>query len=167
MKVFLIDIQKNYSSGIMTVVFLMNYRVGRYVFLSRYKKTLLFPVYMMCKFNSRILSFLFGCYLPFSTQLGCSVTFLHGLHGVFISSRAKIGDGCTILHHVTIGSNVGSKKKTEFLSPNIGENVFIGVGAKVIGGVSVGEFSMLGAGSVLCKSVPAYSRVYPPIPEIK
>src|SRR5690554_3855970 len=58
--------------------------------------------------------------------------FPHGFSGIFISAGAKIGKECVIFHHVTIGSNTlpGSKG---YGAPTIGDNCYIGAGAKIIG----------------------------------
>ena len=55
-----------------------------------------------------------------------------------MSYMAKIGKNCTIFHQVTIGSNTleGSK---HYGAPTIGDNCFIGAGAKIIGKVKVGD----------------------------
>lgn len=152
------DFKKNLNSGFFTVFFLANYRLGRRIYLSKYKKSLLLPIYFIVKLINRFLSVFLGCYIPFSCCIGKSVHFVHGVHGVFISSKAKIGNGCTILHHVTIGSNIGSS--SNHVAPTIGNNVFIGVGTKIIGGVSIGDGCMLGAGSLVFKDVPANSKTY-------
>ena len=51
--------------------------------------------------------------ISFVTQIAGEPTFPHGLSGIFISSNAKIGKGCTIFHQVTIGSNTLSDSKTK------------------------------------------------------
>mgnify|MGYP001148579872 FL=1 len=60
----------------------------------------------------------------------------HGLSGIFISAGARVENGCTIFQQVTIGSNTmrGSKKCG---APVIGERVYIGAGAKIIGGITI------------------------------
>lgn len=60
----------------------------------------------------------------------------HGLCGIFISYGARVGKGCTIFQQVTIGSNTmpGSKKRG---APVIGDRVYIGAGAKIIGGITI------------------------------
>ena len=77
----------------------------------------------------------------------------HGLSGIFISKDAIIGEGCTILQQVTIGSNnlVGSAHQG---APVIGNNVYIGAGAKIIGGITVGENVRIGANCVVFKDIP-------------
>lgn len=82
----------------------------------------------------------------------------HGLCGIFISSGAKIGKGCTIFQQVTIGSNtaVGSKKRG---APTIGERVYIGAGAKIIGGIKVGNDVRIGANCIVTDDIPDNSTV--------
>lgn len=77
----------------------------------------------------------------------------HGLSGIYISKKAKVGKGCTIYHQVTIGSNdlIDSKN---YGSPTIGDNVYIGAGAKIIGNIKVGNNVKIGANCVVTKDVP-------------
>lgn len=77
----------------------------------------------------------------------------HGLNGIHISDAAIIGEGCTILQQVTIGSNT-SKGSKKVGSPVIGSNVFIGAGAKIIGNVHVGNNCRIGANCVVVKDMP-------------
>ncbi len=80
---------------------------------------------------------------------------------MFISGGAKIGSNCTIFHQVTIGSNTlkGSKHQD---TPSIGNNVFIGCGAKIIGGIHIGNNVCVGANCVVTHDVPDNSTVVMP-----
>lgn len=82
----------------------------------------------------------------------------HGVCGVFISSGAIIGDNCTIFHQVTIGSNT-IKNSIGRGAPLIGNNVYIGCGAKIIGNVKVGDNVRIGANCVVTSDVPPNSTV--------
>ena len=84
--------------------------------------------------------------------------FPHGLSGVFISTGAKIGKNCVIFHQVTIGSNTLENSKN-IGAPTIGDNVFIGAGAKIIGKVHIGNNVRIGAGAVVVCDVPDNSTV--------
>lgn len=70
---------------------------------------------------------------------------------VIINSGAKIGKNCRIHVGVNIGSNGGGKKDT----PTIGENVYIGPGAKIFGKIEIGNNCVIGANSVVNKSFAA------------
>ena len=85
--------------------------------------------------------------------------FPHGITGIFISGSAKIGKGCTIFQQVTIGSNTLPDSKG-FGAPIIGDNVYIGAGAKIIGNVHVGDRCRIGANAVVVRDVPADTVVY-------
>lgn len=78
----------------------------------------------------------------------------HGTEGIFISGGASIGHGVTIFQQVTIGSNM-LKDSKGFGYPIIGDNVYIGAGAKIIGNVCVGDNCKIGANAVVVKDVPA------------
>lgn len=77
----------------------------------------------------------------------------HGLAGISISIYAKIGTGCTIFQHVTIGSNtIPDSRNAGF--PVIGNNVYIGAGASIIGNVHIGNNCRIGAGCIVVNDVP-------------
>jgi len=81
-----------------------------------------------------------------------------GFTGIHISAYAKVGKGCTILPHAIIGSNTFADSKSQGF-PVIGENVFIGTGAMILGGVYVGDNVRIGAGAVVTKDVPDNTTV--------
>lgn len=82
----------------------------------------------------------------------------HGLSGIFISSGSIIGQQAVIFHQVTIGAvtTIDSKKRG---SPRIGDNCYIGAGAKIIGNIHVGNNVRIGANTVVHKDVPDNSIV--------
>lgn len=100
----------------------------------------------------------FGGSIGLQTQFAGVPVFPHGFQGVFISEGATIGKGCVIFHQVTIGSNtLSDSEKTG--SPTIGDNVYIGCGAKIIGNVRVGNNVRIGANCVVTKDVPDNATV--------
>lgn len=71
----------------------------------------------------------------------------HGINGIVIAGGAKIGKNVVISHQVTIGRNRG-------LAPVIGDNVYIGPGAKIFGGIHVGDNARIGANCIVFQDVP-------------
>lgn len=74
----------------------------------------------------------------------------HG-SGVVIGETSVIGDNVTLYQGVTLG---GTGKETGKRHPNIGSNVTIGAGAKVLGPITIGDNCKIGAGSIVLKDVP-------------
>ncbi|MEE9455208.1 MAG: serine O-acetyltransferase [Paracoccaceae bacterium] len=72
-------------------------------------------------------------------------------HGIVIGETAVVGDNVSMLHAVTLG---GTGKDDDVRHPNIGDDVLIGAGAKVLGNISVGCCSRIAAGSVVLNDVP-------------
>ncbi len=71
----------------------------------------------------------------------------HGLHGIFISRFAVIGEGCRIYQNVTIGE-VNRK------APVIGNDCLIGAGAVLVGDIRIGDRVKIGAGTVVNTDIP-------------
>lgn len=84
--------------------------------------------------------------------------FPHGITGIFISSGAQIGLNCVIFHQVTIGSNT-LKNSKQYGAPRIGDNVYIGTGAKIIGNVYIGNNVRIGANAVVVTDIPDNATV--------
>ncbi|MDK8796203.1 serine O-acetyltransferase [Corynebacterium sp. MSK044] len=74
----------------------------------------------------------------------------HGM-GIVIGETAEIGDGVMLYHGVTLGGQVLTQTKRH---PTIGDDVTIGAGAKVLGPITIGEGSAVGANAVVTKDVP-------------
>jgi len=88
-----------------------------------------------------------------AATLGRRVFIDHGV-GVVIGETAVVGDDVIIYQQVTLGGVSTSKGKRH---PTLGNNVVVGAGAKVLGNISIGENSKVGANSVVVKDVPADS----------
>ncbi len=79
----------------------------------------------------------------------------HGM-GVVIGETADIGDDVLLYQGVTLG---GTGKVTGKRHPTIGNGVVVGTGAKILGNIRVGDYSKVGAGSVVVRPVPDQSTV--------
>jgi serine O-acetyltransferase len=79
----------------------------------------------------------------------------HGM-GVVIGETAEIGNNVTLYHGVTLGGTSLEKVKRH---PTVGDHVVIGAGAKVLGAITIGAHSRIGANAVVVKSTPPDSVV--------
>lgn len=107
----------------------------------------------------------YACDLPLAAEIPKSVNFPHGMNGIFISLGAVLGENCTIFQQVTIGSNV-LKDSKGFGAPVLGDNVYIGAGAKIIGNVRIGNNVRIGANAVVTCDVPDNATVVCAAPRI-
>lgn len=108
-------------------------------------------------------TFLLASYNAFFNRRGSWVGYLakfegppvfpHGIYGIYISSSAIIGKNAVIFHQVTIGSNRLQDSKN-YGAPVIGDNCFIGAGAKIIGSVRIGNNCRIGANCAVSKDLP-------------
>lgn len=77
----------------------------------------------------------------------------HGM-GVVIGETSIIGDDCTLYQGVTLG---GTGKQRGKRHPTLGDFVVVGVGAKILGDVTIGEHARIGGGAVVLRDVPAHT----------
>jgi serine O-acetyltransferase len=95
----------------------------------------------------------YGIEIPLTVEVGRRCFFAHQ-HGIVLHPLVRIGDGCIIRHNVTIGAySLEENKKV----PVIGNDVEIGCGATIIGGILVGDGAVIGANSLVRTDVPAGS----------
>ena len=88
-------------------------------------------------------------------KIGKKVFIDHGM-GVVIGETAEIGNNCLLYQGVTLG---GTGKNHGKRHPTLEENVVVGAGAKVLGSITVGANTRIGAGSVVVRSVKGNSTV--------
>lgn len=77
--------------------------------------------------------------------------FVDHASNVVIGETATVGDNVVILHGVTLG---GTGKHAGDRHPKVGNGVFIGAGAQLLGNITIGEGAKIGAGSIVLNSVP-------------
>jgi serine O-acetyltransferase len=115
---------------------------------------------------ARLLLFLVRHKVPLLTRawgivLGCDIAcnpprdlIMPHPYGVVIHAAAVLGQGMVILHQVTIGA-----RNIDDRAPVIEDDVFIGAGAKVLGGIRVGRACTIGANAVVTRDIPPGSTV--------
>ncbi|ATO49542.1 serine O-acetyltransferase [Brevibacillus laterosporus] len=107
------------------------------------------------RFVSQITRFFTGIEIHPGATIGRRMFIDHGA-GVVIGETCEIGDDVTIYQGVTLGGTGKEKGKRH---PTVGNNVIIASGAKVLGSFKIGDYSKIGAGSVVLQPVPPHSTV--------
>src|SRR5262249_35183225 len=104
----------------------------------------------MALFLQSRISELFAVDVHPAARMGRGIMIDHGT-GVVIGETAVVEDDVSMLHGVTLG---GTGKETGDRHPKIRRGVLLSMGAKILGNIEIGEYSRVGAGSVVLKSVP-------------
>lgn len=99
---------------------------------------------------SQLGRFLTGIEIHPGAKIGKGLFIDHGM-GVVIGETAEVGDFVTMFHGVTLGGIGNAQGKRH---PTVGDNVFIGAGAKILGPVKLGDGAKIGAGAVVLMDVP-------------
>lgn len=94
---------------------------------------------------------LFGLEIPPRCEIGPGVFFPH-TSGTVIGARC-LGSRVIVFQGVTLGAKGLDMGFDPEMRPEIGDNVILGAGCKVLGGISIGENAIIGANSVVVESV--------------
>lgn len=122
-----------------------SYRI--YSFLYNYSKVLSLLLFNRTKMK-------YGVDIAPTAVIGKDFNIVH-IGGIVIGGDVVIGNKVTIQNGVTLGM----KKPSCRAMPCIHDNVFIGTGAKVLGGVTIGNGAFIGASSVVLNDVPEFAIV--------
>ena len=120
---------------------LVLYRISHFFY--KYK------CFFLARYISQIGRHLTGIEIHPGAKIGRRLFIDHGM-GIVIGETATIGDDCTIYHGVTLG---GTGKERNKRHPDIGNNVIIGCGAKILGPIQVGDNVKIGANAVVLNNV--------------
>lgn len=111
--------------------------------------------YFIARVISQVSRFFTGIEIHPGAKIGRRFFIDHGM-GVVIGETCEIGDNVTLYQGVTLGGTGKEKGKRH---PTLEDNVLVATGAKVLGSITIGENSKIGAGSVVLKEVPPNSTV--------
>lgn len=112
-------------------------------------------LFFIARSISQFSRFITGIEIHPGAKIGRRLFIDHGM-GVVIGETCEIGDDVTIYQGVTLGGTGKEKGKRH---PTLENNVLVATGAKVLGSITIGEHSKVGAGSVVLKDVPKNSTV--------
>jgi len=144
------------SSWGLLLRFLLRGEAFKYVFWMRTctyttsNKVLRWTVAPFARWMLHRLKFKFGIAIPFTAKIGPGFYIGH-FGGIVVNVHSVIGRNCNISHGVTLGQANRGKRKGY---PTVGDNVYIGPGAKIVGNVRVGNNVAIGANCVVSDDVP-------------
>ena len=115
-------------------------------------KVVRIPFSMAYRFLSRLAELIGGIHLPYTVQLGRRVRIWH--HGGIVLHARSIGNDVHIRHNTTFG--IATRDQLHAI-PTIEDRVDIGCGACVLGDVTIGHDSLIGANAVVVTNVPPYT----------
>ena len=110
---------------------------------------------LLARIGSQVTRFATGVEIHPAAVIGQRV-FMDHANGVVIGETAEVGDDVTLYQGVTLGGTSLSAIKRH---PTVGDRVTIGAGAKILGPITIGADSRIGANAVVVKSVPENSVV--------
>ena len=120
----------------------------------RFTKEKNFLVRLVFHYPSKVMlrraTYKFGIFIPPEAEIGAGFYIGH-FSGIFVNRECQIGRNCNISQGVTLGKSNRGKNKG---SPVLGDNVYIGPGAKIVGGIRVGDNVAIGANCVVAKNIP-------------
>lgn len=119
----------------------------RFAFGNRWARA---PFALLYVVLSKFSQVFFGIYIGAKAKIGRRLTIEH-FGGIVIHNNAVIGDDVIVRQGVTIG-NKSLERPLE--APVIGNRVSIGAGAKILGGIRIGDDVLIGANAVVIKDVP-------------
>lgn len=107
---------------------------------------------------SRVGLLVTGTEISAAAEIGPGLRISHGT-GTVVGGHARIGSGAVLLHGVTIGSP--SEGRVEEM-PTVGDDVFVGAGAALIGDIEIGDRAVIGVNAVVTRDVPPDTTILAP-----
>ena len=112
-------------------------------------------LWLPARFVAHVGRFLTGIEIHPAARIGRRLIIDHGM-GVVIGETAEIGDDVYLYHQVTLGGTSSEQGKRH---PTVGNGVIVGAGAKILGGITIGDNARVGANAVVVQAVAANETV--------
>ncbi|MDQ3652208.1 MAG: serine acetyltransferase [Acidobacteriota bacterium] len=128
------------------------YRFSRWVYTAQLPRQVRKLLNIVVTFSGTAVKVLTNVELPAQAVIGPGLLIAHTGY-IVLASDVVLGSHCTLTQGVTIGHG-GGGKDASFACPVIGDRVYIGPGAAIIGGITVGDDALIGIGAIVTKSVP-------------
>ena len=135
------------SSGYHGILF---YRLAHRLWLKNWR--------LSARIVSQLGRFMTGVEIHPGATIGKNLFIDHGM-GTVIGETAVIGDNVTMYHNVTLGGTTPYNTKHNRRHPTVEDNVIIGSGAQILGPITIGKNSKVGANATVHKDVPANTTV--------
>src|SRR5574344_2058585 len=149
-----INLKDPASSGILSVIFLypgfhaiVYHKIAHFLYNHK--------LFFIARLISQIARHKTGIEIHPGAKIGKNLFIDHGM-GIVIGETATVGNNCTIYHGVTLGGTGKSKTKRH---PDVGNNVMIGCGAKILGPIKIGDNVKIGANAVILDNVANNSTI--------
>jgi serine O-acetyltransferase len=111
---------------------------------------------LLARLVSQVARGLTGIEIHPGARIGPGLFIDHGM-GVVIGETAEVGRNATLFHGVTLGGTANARGQKRH--PTLEDNVTVGAGAKILGAITIGAGSRIGANAVVVKPVPPNSVV--------
>ena len=121
---------------------LIFYRISHFLYMHK--------LFFLARLISQIGRFFTGIEIHPGATIGKRLFIDHGM-GIVIGETSTIGNDCTIYHNATLG---GTGKDQNKRHPDLGNNVMVGAGAKILGPIKIGNNVKIGANSIVLKDIP-------------
>jgi serine O-acetyltransferase len=141
------------STNVLRILVL--YRISHLLYEQPPSRIRLVFLFLVNRIKKWLVFYPFHIDLPDSSHIGPGLRLPHP-HGIILSGHSTLGPNCTLFHNVTLGVN---EHRDPTHAPTLGENVYVGVNACLIGGINVGDGTTIGANSTLTTSAAPHSVV--------
>ena len=130
----------------------VGYRLRRWLYRPAASRIVQIPLNIIAAFLQVAVEAITHVTLPVGVEIGPGLAIVHTGY-VVVGSGVRIGRYCTLTQGVTIGHASGGRSNRQGC-PTIGDRVYIGPGAILVGPIVVGDDALIGAGAVVTRSVP-------------